>query len=229
MANEIIKSNPIKSNPIKSSQSSAKPKRGLFGLARLSYDAWRTEVECAAELRVLSCEQQLTEQRQALAMTQLRGKLALAQADMDGRVLLLRTALEAEEMEGELTFQRQLRQAPPARRLQIVGAEMETQRLLLERDQLRRQRLTGTVPTPSPSLPIPAANIPTSQALLETHISDREIETLALRAVTRFASLEPFEAQREWARWRQELEARFPAYAAQEIAARADELRGLAE
>lgn len=205
-----------------------RPPRGLFGLGRLKYDAWRTETECAAELRILDCRHQLAEKRQAIALSELNGKLALAQAEMDGRARLLRQALEAEEMEGELAFHRELRQAPPQRRLQILGAEVETQRLLLERDRLRRERLSGAaLPPMPPTLPAPTG-APPGQALLEQHVGDRQVEALALRAVTRFASLAPSEAEREWARWRQELSARLPAYAAEEVARRADELRGLA-
>lgn len=236
MANEIVKS----SNIAKSSNAVGRkedPPRGLFGLARLRYDAWRSEIECEAELRLLTCEQVLAERRQALALTEingkyalaqaeLSGKLALAQADIDGRIRLTRAALEAEELEEELTFQRRLRQATPDRARLILGADVETQRLLLERDQLRRQRTIGAVPA-MPSRP--AEGGPPGQALLEAHVSDREIETLAVRAVTRFALLEPAEARQEWARWRQELDARFPAYAAEEIASRADELRGLSQ
>ena len=62
-------------------------------------------------------------------------------------------------------------------------------------------------------------------AVVEWEISDREIETLAVKAVSQFGSMAPVEAERSWLNWRRELELRLPPYAAQEVARRAEQLR----
>ena len=214
------------------------PETGLLGLARLKFGAWRAEQATEAELRLLDCRRRLDsarraatlsdiEGRAAAALAELESKLSLAQAELDGRRRLLQGAIEVEELEGELALRRRLRQATPEGARQVLGAEVETQRLLLERERLRRERLTGSPPASLPAPPAPAPGHP-GPPRLEAHVSDRDVETLALRAVTRFAALEPAEAERQWARWRAELASRLPPYAAAEVARRADELRGMA-
>lgn len=59
-------------------------------------------------------------------------------------------------------------------------------------------------------------------------LTDRQIESLALKAVVRFARLPDEEAIRAWRIWQEELRRRFPAFAAAEIIQRARELRELA-
>lgn len=95
----------------------------------------------------------------------------------------------------------------------IIGADLETQRLLKERDQLRRERLSHpAVGSPTvPALPPPSRPEPTA---LEAHVSDQQMEVLALRALTRFSNLPPDEEERRWDEWRRELHARLPPYAA---------------
>ena len=89
------------------------------------------------------------------------------------------------------------------------------------------------LPAPDASRQLPALAAPEGHGLeeqrLEEYITDRQIETLALRALTRFAGLVPEEADRQWEEWRRELYVRFPPYAAAEVERRADELRGLSK
>jgi hypothetical protein len=103
----------------------------------------------------------------------------------------------------------------------MVGArrreqELDRQNLLLAGGRLWPQRLTSG-----------ARSLPETTRHVEWEISDREVEQLALRAVTRFSRLEPDEAEQAWADWKQELQLRLPPYAAEEAIRRADELRGL--
>lgn len=213
-----------------SSNPSEKPKPGLFGVWGLRYEAWKEEAASDAEVRILSARQRVAKQRASGELAALQAKIQLAETEMDGRRRLLLQALQVEELEGEVTLRRQLRQSSPEGRRQILGAEVEVERLMLEREQLRQQRLSGTAPVPAtlPAHTMPALPAPEeAYEEAEEYISDRQIETLALKAVTRFAALEPDEADRQWRRWREELFRRFPEYAAEEIAQRTDEMRGL--
>jgi len=221
------------------------PRPGLFDLFHLRYQAWLAEEGTEAQGRILACQQQMIVQQQAVAAAQLQARATLARAELEAQTALAAAeltarrqraelTLEAEEAEAELRLHRRLQQAPPQAARLILDAEIETQKLLAERDQLRRLRLTGPASPPSPAaLPLPGSpalapgTSPAGTPALDVHITDQQIESLALRAVTRFSSLEPSEAERMWARWRQELSERLPVYAVQEVTRRAEELREL--
>jgi len=145
---------------------------------------------------------------------------SVAQASiLDSRTRVVQAATRAEDAHAELIFRRQLRQAPTAQRTEIAGREGEVERLLRERDGHRRQRLARVSPDGLPALPDSPALVP--------DISDRQIEALAVKAVTRFAALPAREAEAAWSAWERELEQRLPPYAAAEVAQRAAELRSL--
>jgi len=140
---------------------------------------------------------------------------------LEARRRMAEARITTEEAEAACQLRRTLRQAPAEQARQILGQETEIERLLLEREQLRQQRwMSGLPGADPPSLALPA--------VIEWEINERQIESLAVKAVTRFSQLPPAEAQRAWARWRRELGVRLPPYAAAEVARRAQELRGLA-
>jgi hypothetical protein len=113
---------------------------------------------------------------------------------------------------------------PPASVEQLLAV---SQAMLQRQDEIERLlRAQSTLPTAPPPAALPPAP-PQGAPALETHLTDRQIEVLALRAVSRFAALEPSKAEQEWAHWRGEVERRFPPYAAAEVVRRAAELRTL--
>lgn len=204
---------------------------GLFGLMRLNRQAWLAEGAAEAELRILACQQRLIEARRAVAEAGLQAQISLAEIERAAALRELESqrqaaelALRADEAEAERRLMASVRQAAPEQARRIVGADTETQRLLLERDQLRRQRLGTPSSATVASASAPAETEPTG---LEVHVSDQQVEALAVRALTRFAALPPDEAERRWDEWRRELQVRLPPYAAAEVEARATELRGL--
>jgi hypothetical protein len=211
----------------------------LFGLIRKNWQAHLAEGATEAELRILASQVRVIEGRREVAEAELRARMVLAEIereavlkDLSGRRQAAELALQAEEAEAERRLMSAVRQASPEQARRILGADLETQQLLKERDQLRRERLgTGT---PLPALPAPtllAPSVPAwsgpEGASLQVHVTDRQVETLAVRALTRFAGLPPEEADRQWDAWRRELHVRLPPYAAAEVERRADELRGL--
>jgi hypothetical protein len=140
---------------------------------------------------------------------------------LEARRRMAEARTTTEEAEAECQLRRTLRQAPTEQGRQILGQETEIERLLLEREHLRQQRWRNGLPgagSPLPALP----------AAIEWEVSDQQIESLAVKAVTRFSQLPPAEAERAWARWRRELGVRLPPYAAAEVARRAQALRNLA-
>ena len=210
---------------------------GLFGLIRKNWQARLAEGATAAELRVLDCQLRLIEGRRVVAEAELSARIRMAEIGRDAMLKELafrrqaaELALQAEEAEEERRFLAAVRQAPPEQARRIIGADQETQRLLAERDRLRRERLGTPLPAPAPpvrALPPPDPADAGGTGALEVHVSDRQIETLAVRALTRFSNLPPDEADRQWEAWRRELHARLPPYAAAQVEARADELREL--
>jgi hypothetical protein len=167
------------------------PRLTLLGVLRLHFQAVLVHHAAAAEVTILGARRQVAESRLA--------------------------TLEAE---AELQLRVTVAAVPPEQGREILGREMEVERLLLEREQLRKQRLIG-----GPSqIPAPLALPPA----VDWEVSDQQIQALAVKAVTRFAPLPPGEAERAWVLWRRELGLRLPAYAAGEVARRADELRDLA-
>jgi hypothetical protein len=140
---------------------------------------------------------------------------------LEARRRMAEARTTTEEAEAECQLRRTLRQAPAEQGRQILGQDTEIERLLLEREQLRQRRWLGVLSSGGP----PPSALP---AAIEWEISDQQIESLAVKAVTRFSQLPPAEADRAWARWRRELGVRLPPYAAAEVARRAQALRILA-
>jgi hypothetical protein len=126
----------------------------------------------------------------------------------------------SEEAEAELFLRRRLRSSDPSESRTLLGQETETERLLLEREQLRRERLRpGGGATAGEARALPAA--------AEWAISDQQIEAMAVRAVAHFAQFSGAKAERARALWRTELQQRLPPYAALEVAHRVEALLGL--
>jgi len=194
---------------------------GLLDLFSMGYEAWAIEKATDAELRILSCQRQLIHARRGVAEAELDARHSVEMKMLQARYGAASAALLTEEAEANLHFHRAVRQAPQQQRREIIGAEIETEKLLAERAQVQRQRLSGgtqaALPTP-PDQPV---------RLLEAHITDEQIEKLAVQAATKLPREDSAQAQREWADWRAELSRRLPPYAAEEVARRADELRGL--
>jgi hypothetical protein len=163
----------------------------LVGMVRLKGRAWLTRHAAAATLVILEARR---------------------------RVAVAGTATE--EAEADLQLHRQVRVSGPEAGRTLLGQETEVERLLVERERLRRQRLPGALDAGVPLTPALPASV-------EWEIDDRQVEALALKAVTRFAGLLPEEAERAWAAWRRELGLRLPPYAAAEVARRAEALRDL--
>jgi hypothetical protein len=164
----------------------------FFGIFLRRLLAWRMRHAAAAELTILEARRRVAE---AQRITQ--------------------------EAEAEVTLQQALQAAPGEQGVQLLGPQAEIERLLLERERLRRQRLQQALAGGGSLL----AGQP---AVVEWEISDREIESMAVKAVTQFAGLEPYAAQQAWSAWRRDLELRLPPYAAHEVARRAEQLRQMA-
>src|SRR5579872_3028350 len=117
---------------------SAPRRPGLLEVARLQAEAWLTERACDAEARILQAHLKV---RQA--------EFALAEGEIEGRRRILKAALQLCEEEHEYRVLSTVRSVPSHQARQILGAELETERLLLEREQVRRHRLTGIAPQAS--------------------------------------------------------------------------------
>jgi hypothetical protein len=124
------------------------------------------------------------------------------------------------EAEAEVQLHQSLQAVSGDEGVQLLAPHAEIERLLLQREGLRRQRLQQAFAG--------GGMLRGAQAVVEWEISDREIETLAVKAVTQFSSLDGHAAQQAWLTWRQELELRLPPYAAAEVARRAEQLRQMA-
>jgi hypothetical protein len=215
----------------------------VLALLRMRYEAWWTETASAAELRILDQQEQVITRR-----------AVLAEAEFNARTRVIAAAVSAADQESEFALRMQLREASITDRFLILGAEVETQRLLAEREYLCGIRANKALPPP-PHIPAPAprANLPCLPtggrpfpALperdphvdplkpeeigeFELHVSDRQIDRLALKAVTRFQHLPRQEAQRAWASWEEELHRRLPMNTAAEVVQRARELQSVME
>lgn len=159
-------------------------------------------IAVSAEIKHWSHQRRLTEARGASLLS-----------DHEARTRLATASSHAEEAEAEARFLTMVCRLDHPEAQRIVGADAETQRLLLERDRLRKERVTLLQPQPH------SAGWP-----IEPSISDREIETLALRAVRRAAAMEPRTVDAFWQQWREQARLRLPAYAAAEAISRAGEL-----
>jgi len=95
----------------------------------------------------------------------------------------------------------------------LVEQHIAIERLLLERAGMHRQ------PEPPPHQP--------SVASLREEIDDRQVESLALRAATRFSQLPPETAPTARQAWEEQLRRRFPANVAAEVLRRTAELTEL--
>jgi len=189
----------------------------LWDILGKRYSAWKTEQDVQAELRSIRAEQSLIQARRDMALT-----------ECEARQQLIRSVMLTEELEGERQFRQALRSASDTEAQEWIGRAIETERLLLEREQIRQHRLsgaTGTLPPPERRRELPPA--PQGERPLEVHLTDDQIRTLALRAVTRFGQLEPEEADIQWQRWEEEIAVRYPPHIAAELRQATAEMRGL--
>lgn len=191
---------------------------GVLRSARLRWTAHWTERATEAEIRILDSQIRLAEQKKHLAEAQLESRRRVAQA-----------ARFAEDEEGERQLRQRIRGMDTEQARQLIEKEMEIGAMLLEREVLRFQRQTvpfGGGWEPNAPRLLPAR--PSTGGSLEVHVSDEQIEALALQALARLGQMDPRDADAAWEDWRTELIRRLPAYAAAEVIRRAERLRTLA-
>lgn len=197
------------------------PRLTPLAVLQLKATAWLADHAANAEVRLLEARRRVA--AACVNAEQVTDGLALTREVrlLAARQRLAEATVDAEDAEDDLALRRNLRQGPVEQRREILGHAAEVERLLLERERFRAERRFGSAlpPGPAPSAPAPA---------LDWAISDRQIEVLALRAVTQFQALPPEERERAWAAWRRELGLRLPPYAASEVARRAQALCDLA-
>jgi hypothetical protein len=200
-----------------------------------------TRINAATRLRAqpllsgIAAEREVLEAERDLALLRVRGRRDF-----------LREARVAFEEETELLLLREVRSLPPEEAAARLRREMEVEALLLAYGFARATRLgpgigrVGAAPTGSASTTIgsglpgngasqkalPAAGA--DAAALQPYYSDKAIEQMALKAVARFGGLPPGEAEAAFSRWEAEARNRLPEQVADEVVARAAELRGLA-
>lgn len=195
------------------------PSAGVVSVTRLSFVAWLTECATGAQLRILRSRRQVVALQAALCEDELEARRRLGEA-----------TLRAEDAEAERDLRCRLRSSSAEEARAFLQDELERERLLLARTRLRQipppasqvLDLAHSTSTDTRSLAAEAAT-----PSVEVEISDRQIDALALKAVTRFAALPAEEAERAWETWKHELRRRLPPYAAMEVACRAEALRGL--
>src|SRR5947209_7230318 len=137
------------------SQPSAPSRRLRFGeVAERKLHAWLTRQAAIAELAELDCRKQVLAAKADLFLTQLEAQYQIAQA-----------ARLAEEEEANRELHQQIRALPGDARA-MLEREIETEKLLLERERLRHLRLTKTFPSEATS----QGQVPPSPAI-EPHLS----------------------------------------------------------
>ncbi len=184
---------------------------GMLAALYLRWTALWTERATEAQLRILGCE------------TRMEAKQStLDEQKLDSRHRLAKSAFRAEADEAELHLHRTLRSANLDEARSVLEREIEVGTMLQSRAAVRfpRQSLLLSVQAPLPALP-PAE--PTG--MLEVHMSDEQIEGLALQAIARLGQMDRESAEQAWTDWRQELRRKLPTYAADEVIRRSDELR----
>lgn len=218
----------------------------MFEVLMAKYNAWESQQLAEAEMRTLSSKTRLSQTRAVLAATEaaeyealeISGRTSsyrIAEAEAaarrrlgeqlyEARRTIAEVTLRAEEAEYSLTLHRQIRSVSPAQAQLILGAEIETERLLAERAALQQRGDTaGALPAGASSRALPSGS--SGSGSVDLQLSDREIEALAQRAFMRFADMEPQAAERAFAEWAAECQKRLPAYAAEETIQRVKELR----
>ena len=177
----------------------------LWELLALHGKTWIAERTADAEERRLNARTRIVE-----AYTET------AEAEYAARVRLLAA---------KQTLAEALRPAPSPDTLEQLRSITAA---LAARQEASEERLTSLANRVQPSpQPAPSRLLPPAPPALEVHLTDRQIEMLAMRAVTRFAPLSQSAAEQAWATWQKEIKQRFPPYAADEIMRRATALRTL--
>jgi hypothetical protein len=192
----------------------------LFGwLARLQEERQVSALEHEGDLeaRRERCQAKLAEARAQRLLSELGARIQLA-----------KSWLELAELKADAEARRTVAAFPPHEAQQLLRAQIETERLLLELEALRRQRRAGIAPAVPPPTAVPVLTAAT-QPVITPHVSESQSQKLAQRAVVRFANLPPEEAERQWAVWRTEIVNRLPRVAAEEVLNRASQLRALGE
>ncbi len=184
---------------------------GFFGAGMSQFQTWCEERKNDAEVRRLQSQMRLIQARQALLDAQYQAVRSLHQA-----------AAAAEEAAADHSLRRTLREVAPGEAHRILRIALEEEVILLQREQLRRYRLSeGVITLPEGGM---GSGTPGG---LEVDLSTQEIERLALRAVMQIQTLPAMEHEAAFSRWTQELAGQFPAFAIAEITKRASELRAL--
>lgn len=139
--------------------------------------------------------------------------------------------LATEQAEADRDLRRLRRYMGIDFRQMVLGCQIEEERLLLELDRVRRERLeVASLPLPDPREAAggpPRGQLPAGPAV-QPEIGDAEIEKLALQAFRRLESLPPGEADQARAAWSDDLRKRLGEWAADEVDHRLREFKELA-
>lgn len=175
----------------------------MLSVVAKRWRAWRVERETEAEVRETEALGRLAEARRSAADAADQGarrtveaarqllearrllleeRYRASETELEARARISRAATASEEEEDRLRLHRVVRQTNAGTARQTLGAEIKVEKLLTEREGLRQRRLTGGPDGPPQALPAPPGGV-------EPHLSDRDIERLALRAVTRIGAL----------------------------------------
>lgn len=177
------------------------------------------------------------------AQREFEPRIARMEAEMDaarsGGVLgLLRLRYEAwleERMMGPAIRKMQARQAVLEEQCKTAEAEIRLkatvqsgevgfQRHRIEWNEVNRQRLAGELHslgliTYSAGTPAPAASLPAGPPPVSTHVTDEQVEAVALRGF-----LQGVETEEDWLTYRGELSRHLSPYAVEEVGQRLREL-----
>jgi hypothetical protein len=185
---------------------------GMFRSLQRHWTARWTARATEAETEILGCQINIAEQHRKIEEVELETRYCLAQA-----------AYRAETEEAELELHRKLQAAEAEEARSILQRETEIGIMLQSRSALKlpRQTVMLSVEAPLPALPPP----PEPVGVIDVHLSDTQIEALAVQAIARLGQMVPDHAERAWADWHTELHRKLPPYAADEVIRRADDLR----
>lgn len=175
---------------------------GPFGLLSLKAQAWMTERMTDAQVRIYQAHSRLLDAEASVIETEYSART---------RALLAHRQFEAERT-GTTQARHDYEALLPLTRSILERQDGIERRL--EAHELRLNELPRLLPPP-----------PQPVVTLDVDISDRQIEAIAARAVNRISALAGPKQEAAWAAFQAEARQRFPAYAAEEIIRRADQLR----
>jgi len=144
---------------------------------------------------------------------------------LEARRKVAEARVETEEQELELQFRRRLNALRPEEARRELRDDLDFQRLLLERERVRAQRLDPRGAPPLVRAAEPASLPAGEPPRLERDSGELELERLALKAAAHAAGLPPEERDGFWELWKAELARRRPTNVAGEVIRRAEALK----